>query len=112
MIVVYFESEAEFCEEMIRDANKIDWNVVRLTFLQKTTGLGMFRHLYLIGTYSIEGQIVKLDRYFGELTGTDQERDASVFQAATLAHTLVSEVCSEHKLEVRPGMLKVEAVSE
>ncbi len=105
MITVSFQSEGEFSEEIARDAENIDRKIVRLTYLQQASKVGLSRLFYLIGSYSVDDQIVMLKRYYGELMG-DDEKDADVMQAAALAHTSIAAQCQQHELEVRPGMLK------
>lgn len=105
MITVSFQSETEFSEEIALDADSIDRRIVRLTYFQEHSKVGLSRLFYLVGSYSIQGQIVMLRRYYGELTG-DDEKDADVMQAAALAHTSISAQCQRHDLAVRPGMLK------
>lgn len=105
MITVSFQSENEFYEEMTRDAENIDRKIVRLTYLQESSKVGLSRLFYLIGSYSVDDQIVMLRRYYGELVG-DDEKDAGVMQAAALVHTSISAQCQRCGLEVRPGMVK------
>lgn len=109
MITVKFQSEHEFLEEIVKDADLIERGIVRLTYLQKPTPASPFRQLYLIGTFSVGlqlppcSQIVRLDRYYGELTG-DPTYDKPVYEAAAAGHGAISSVCKENDLEIRPGI--------
>lgn len=122
MIAVCFQSEQEFIDEIERDAGKIerdagekgetdgiDRNIVRLTSVQEPSGLGLVQRLFLVGSYSTAGQMVRLKRYYGELLG-DRERDAELVKQSISAYDAISARCSKSSLELRSGVL--ESISE
>ncbi len=114
MYTVNFQYENEFAQEMQLDKGKIDRGIVRLTYLQETTKRSPLRLLYLVCTYTVNDQLVKLRRYFGELSGMDQEttRDSAIIQDGMIAYNLIKAKCMELDLEVRSGILAADSSSD
>ncbi len=100
---VTFNHTDEFLEELQKDRAMIDRGIVRVTnqFVHSATSPIRFAHA--VATYSVDGQVVKLDRYCGELWGIERE-DAKTKAELEATQELVRKACDG--LEVRAGILE------
>lgn len=106
-MIVKFNSTEEFCEELRKDAFKVDRGIVRVTNLFRVSGLSpSIRHLIVVATYSAEGQVVKLERYCGDIWGINKEADDKVLSKAQAFHDFIISTCQELCLELRAGTLE------
>jgi len=107
MITVNYNSPEEFCEEMEADKDAIDRRIVRVTFLREASKLSPnIFHISVIASYSVDGQIVKLQRYCGDIWKMNQEQDDKVWGKANEIAKAITDKALALFLEVRPGSLE------
>lgn len=109
MPIVKFNSVDEFCEELEKDAVavEVDRNIVRLTNLFTLhSALPNVRHVKVLANYSVQGQIVRLEHYCGDLWGMKVEQDNEVLERAGNAQMTVKAACDRLFLELRAGSLE------
>jgi len=103
MKVKFYSTTEEFCAELEKDAiNLIDCQIVRCTNLYEASGLSPnIHHVTFFAAYSIDGEIVELKRYCGDIWGINKEADQKVQDSAAAQLKTVKETCKRLKLEVR-----------
>lgn len=105
---VRFNSPAEFEEELRKDPPKI---------LRLTKGFTQTNHLPLqnvsvIATFvNRAGELVKLDRYVGQILGTQSEIDSKTLAGADKIIYRMEQLAAELKIEIRAGLYE-ETVSQ
>jgi len=108
-MIVKFTSPEEFCQEIEKDANAkaIGRGIVRCTIRHATSRLSpMILHVDAIATYSVGGQIIKLDHYCGDIWQLNTDDDKKVFDKAKACLSSVEEKCKALDLQVRSGILE------
>lgn len=104
MATVKFNDVDEFCEELARDGP--DRDIVRLTYLFKTSRLSPnIRHVLVVATCTVQGQIVRLERYVGDVWGLSAT-DEEVMEKALQTKNRLHERCKKLNLNVRAGVLE------
>lgn len=79
MATVKFNDIEEFCAEMEKDASDIERRIVRTTTMTRTSSLSPnIRHIIALATYSVDGQVIRLESYCGDLWGVNQDQDKQV----------------------------------
>lgn len=109
MPIVKFNNVDEFCEELEKDAAAVavDRNIVRLTNLFTISSpLPNVRHVKVLANYSVQGQIVRLEHYCGDLWGMNNDQDNKVLERAGNAQMTVKAACDRLFLELRAGALE------
>jgi hypothetical protein len=109
-MLVKFNDISEYCEELKKEKDHIDRNIVRLTNQMGPTALSpSIRNLSVISTYancfSYPTTIVRLEHYCGQLWGMENQ-DTSIREAAEKAINQIEAVCKELGLEVRAGVIE------
>ena len=106
MPLVTFNVEDEFCEEMIKDASRIDCYIVRVTNLFRQSSISSnIKHVLVVATYSVDGQVVRLERYCGDFLGVHGEQDDKTLDKAQKTQEAVKVACEKCALELRAGIL-------
>lgn len=104
---VKFNAVEEFCAEMERDKSDIDRRIVRLTHLFQDSRLSPnIQHVLAVATYSVKGQVVRLERYCGDVWRINDEADKKVLDRAEAVHKAIKEACQRLELKVRAGILE------
>jgi len=104
---VRFTEPEEFCEELERDKWDIDRGIVRRTIRYKPLEkVPSVHHVIAVASYSVRGQIVKLECYCGDVWGLRSERDQEVINRAREHLQKVEDACQRLNLEVRAGSLE------
>jgi hypothetical protein len=104
---VRFNQTKEFCEELKKDADKVDRGIVRCSNLFENAKISPnIRYVTFVATYSIQGQIVELRDYCGDIWRMEQERDQKVYDKAKECYEAVEKTCDRLKLEIRGGCLE------
>jgi len=104
---VKFTEPEEFCEELERDRGDIDRGIVRCTIRYKPLEkIPYVYHVIAVASYSVGGQIVKLERHCGEIWGLRPEEDQKAVDRAQEHLKRVEETCRRLNLEVRAGSLE------
>lgn len=104
---VKFNMVTEFAEEIKKDAEHIDRNIVRVTQSFKQSELSpKIKLVYFIGTYSVDGQVVKLERYCGDVWGVSEDADKVVLDKADMAMGDVEKLCKALGIDCRAGILE------
>jgi predicted ATPase len=106
MPLVKFNSQDEFCDEMAKDAGKIDRSIVRVTNLFRQSTLSpMIKHVLVVATYSVDGQVVHLERYCGDIWSLNNKQDKNTLDKAEKTQEAVKKACDDCGLELRAGIL-------
>lgn len=106
-MIIKFNDTGEFIEELKAESviRPVDTHaVLRLTNEQRTTpSLPGVSNLSVIATFkNHEGDIIRLERYVGELWGLD--RDDKLYEKVQEIHKLMTDVCRDLNIEVRAGV--------
>jgi len=105
--IVKFNMEGEFAEELEKDAALVERRIVRLTNLFRTSSISPnIRDVLVLATYSVQGQVVRLERYCGDVWGINDQEDNKVLERAAKAQEMVKEACERLGLELRAGSLE------
>lgn len=104
---VLFNRVNEFCMELKKDSPKIDRSIVRATVRYKISTISPnIQHVFAMATYSVEGQVVELDHYCGDIWGINDTADQKVLDIAK-AHLLkVEDTVKTFGCEIRSGHLE------
>ena len=104
---VTFNQVKEFIAELYKDEGKVERNLVRCTKLFEASRLSPnIRHVSVFSTYSVDGQVITLTRYCGDIWGINEERDAEVIAKADQLLMTIEASCKRLGLETRAGMLE------
>lgn len=106
--VVKFNSPAEFVEELKADAEKVDRGIVRVTQQFASSNLSPnVRSASIVATARIGDQIIRLDRYCGDLWGMDSA-DEAVQRKLSDVMMFIDNAVTSFGLTVRPGVIEPE----
>jgi hypothetical protein len=106
-VTVMFNSVEEFIAELEKDAAKVDRQIVRITNLSEGTNISPnIQHVSVFATYTVEGQIIILKRYCGDIWRLGQQRDKEVLAKAKEHLKTIEEACRRLKLEARAGAIQ------
>lgn len=107
-MIIKFNYQYEFIEELKKV--KLEQPLVRLTNLQRhSEKIAPLRSLFIVSTAkTVNGDIVKLERYCGQLWGIEQEvkEDKKAWEQAESIHSQIKKACEALKLEVRAGIFE------
>ncbi len=105
MTIIKFNFQDEYINELKKA--KLEQPIVRLTNLQRhSEKIAPLRSLFVVSTAkAANGDIIKLERYCGQLWGIEKE-DERAWQKAAGIHSDIQEACLALKLEVRAGILE------
>ena len=107
MVTVKFNSLAKFCQEMEADKDAIERRIVRITWLREGSKLSPnISHISVLSPYTVQGQIVKLVRYCGDIWRINQEGDDKVWAKAEEISKGITDKAKALQLEVRSGSLE------
>lgn len=102
--MVRFNDNGEFIENLTKDRESVDRRIVRVTTLyRQSTFAASIRHLTVVATTRISGELVRLEVYCGDLWGLGKDKPI-LDKAEALQHILTNR-CAELGLEVRSGLL-------
>ena len=115
-MIVRLNQVEEFCDELRREEGNIERRIVRVTNLYTQSKMAIsIKHVQVIVTFLVcafahawppaEAQIVRLERYCGDIWGI-HEQDQPVLDRAASATKKIEEVCQELGLEIRPGIIE------
>ena len=83
----------------------IDRNIVRITNRFERPSISPnIHHVTVVATYSVAGQVVRLECYCGDIWGTDE--DDPVLGKAGKVQMDIQEACDRNLIEVRAGLLE------
>ncbi len=106
---VHFTSPSEFCAEITADKDKIDRNIVRSTIRWEASKMSSsIQHVYAVASYSVEGQLVELVRYCGDVWGISTGKDHEVIELSRKYLKLIDDTCKGLKIDYRAGLLQEE----
>lgn len=107
-VTVLFNQVEEFTAELEKDAGKVERGIVRLTKIFEGTKISPnIHHVSVFSTYTVEGQLITLKRYCGDIWEMEQGRDEEeVIAKADGYIELIEEACKRLKLEVRAGAIQ------
>ncbi|MBA7586491.1 hypothetical protein ES708_28493 [subsurface metagenome] len=105
MALVMFNFQDEYINELKKA--KLEQPIVRLTNLQRPIEkIAPLRSLSVVSTAkAANGDIIKLERYCGQLWGIETDDEKS-WRLAASVHSDIQEACLALKLEVRAGVLE------
>ena len=107
MPTVKFTEVEEFLEELGKDAPQIDRRIVRTTFLFESSAISpKISHVLVIATYTIAGQIVRFERYCGDLWGLNETADQAIKDTGEKCQKEIEEACQRLGLERRAGVIE------
>ena len=101
--MIKFNSPSEFIEELQKDKELVERGIVRLTNLARDTQALPIRHLSVVATYKVKGEIVRLEKFCGQLWGHEPE-DSQAYGRAQGAHDTIKSACRAFGLEIRSGV--------
>lgn len=107
MLKVRFNMVDEFCEEMKKDKDIIDRKIIRVT--QSFTPSHMtpnIRIVEVLASYSVSGQIVRLEKRCGEFWGVNTKSDQDVIDKADEVMKIIKDKAAKAGLQVRAGVLE------
>jgi hypothetical protein len=109
MVKVHFTDPGEFCAEIEADKAKIERNIVRATVRwEPSKMLATIQHVAAVAYYSVDGQIVELYKYCGDVWGLSTGRDEEVVALAHKHMGMVQDTCKRLGIEYRAGTLTEE----
>ncbi len=101
--MVVFNVAEEFLTELEKDKDLVERKIVRLTNLyQQSTMTPVIRHLFVVATYKVSGEIVQCKHFCGDLWNIEQ--DEKTIQRSVAMQEKIEEACKRYGLEVRAGM--------
>lgn len=107
MSVVKFNDVEEFCAEIENDAPEIDRGIVRSTDMSRMSSVTPnIRHIFAMASYSVNGQIVILECYCGDVWGVKQDEDNKVYEKSEKIRQIVTKTCETLGLHKRAGILE------
>lgn len=111
MATVRFNDVEEWSEELRKDLP--DRGIVRLSYLFKPSRISPnIRHVLLVATHIVTRpggpphQLVRFEKYVGDLWGLNQERDKEVMGWGEELKANIEAVCRDLRLDVRAGMIE------
>lgn len=113
MAIVKFNDLEEWSDELRKDVP--DRAIVRLTYLFKTSRISPnIRHVLVVATHNVTRpggephQIVRFEKYVGDLWGLSQETDDKVIERGGQLHAKIEAICRDLQLDVRAGIVERE----
>lgn len=107
MPLTKFNVVEEFCAEIENDAPEIDRGIVRITGVDRRSSSFANTHsIYAVASYSVNGQIVILESYCGEVWGINKETDQKVYAREKEIRDAVAGTCDALGLKKRAGILE------
>jgi len=111
MAVVKYNEVDEYLEELKKDSdtNMVYGQIVRVSNLFTATKLSPnIHHVVVVSTYQSDNNIVRLEKYCGDVYRGDIPENDTVLQRAEEIQKKIKTACKELKLEVRGGVLEPE----
>ncbi len=109
MATVKFNNVDEFIEELNTEfgfnetASMPIFGIVRVTNQFVSTNVGPLQHLFVLATFKSGVDIVRLDRFVGDIW-KHEGQDKPVYERAEEVRQKIVQACAELKLEVRAGL--------
>ena len=101
--MIRFNVPEEFLAEVEKDKQGIASKIVRVTNLyRQSTVSPVIRHLFVVATYKVTGEIVRLDYHAGDLWRMEQDEHTRA--RAKEATQRIEEACATQGLELRAGL--------
>ncbi len=105
MPVIKFNNVQEFCDELGKQ--KPDRGIVRLTTQYTPSTISPdTQHVSVVATFSVEGEITRLEYYCGDFWGLKKESDEAVMGLAGSVQAAIEVACKTWGYEVRAGLLE------
>lgn len=108
MITVRFSDRDELMAELAKSKQEIDRGIVRVTNLLRPGRLTpTVRTMSVVVTAAVRGQLIRFERYMGQLWGQGfEDRDKIVADAGHKIVEKISAECAALGLDVRAGILE------
>lgn len=100
-MTIKFNSTDEYEEELVKNAPNVHGKILRITKRAQFTS--MSRRLFVTATHRVGDEIIRLDRYVGELVGS-KIPDAPVYRQADAIMNALENTAKKLGIEVRAGM--------
>lgn len=106
MAIVKFNVASEFTEELEKDRDQVDRHIVRVTRkFTHSKDISPLRYLSLVATAKVNGDIIRLEKYLGEVWGLESG-DQSTFTRADQVQKQLEGWLEMKGLTVRAGILE------
>lgn len=102
-MTVKFNATEEYVNELEKNAPVVHRKIVRVTKRAQITNMYPIQRMYVTATYVAEGDIIRLDRYVGDLQG-DKRTDDALYRKADAIINSIEKASKELGLEPRAGM--------
>lgn len=104
MAVVKFNSVEEFLEEVEKDRSNTHLKIVRLTNVWAAIpNLAPIRALSVVATAKVKEDIVRLDRYCGQIWNIGSQ-DEGTYKRAEAVRKQIEEAAKKLGIEIRAGV--------
>lgn len=100
-MTVKFNATEEYIEEMSNNVNQMPVKILRIT--KRARLIPNAERLFITATHRRNDEIIRLDRYVGELVGVKAD-DAPTYRKAEAIMNALEKIARELGLEVRAGM--------
>mgnify|MGYP001592156555 CR=1 FL=1 len=100
--MVRFNLVEEFLEELEKDKEIVERKIVRITSLFTQTKDFPIKHLSVVASYKVAGELVRLKVFCGQIW--ESEHDKEVIDKARQIRNRIEKTCQEFTLEVRAGI--------
>ncbi len=105
---ILFNQLEEFLDELAKDLSDpradIHRRMVRLTRRYIIGALSPnIRHVFVDASYQVNGQVITLEVYCGDLWGMTKGDDEEVYKQSDKFFEMVQEFCTAHGVEIRGG---------
>lgn len=100
-MIVKFNSTEEYIDELRKNASSIKNNILRITKRAQFTSIS--RRLFITATYIIGDEIIRLDRYVGDLVG-EKQADNALYRQADAIMNSIEKTAKELKIDSRAGL--------
>jgi len=100
-MTVRFNATDEYIDEMKKNVERMPVKILRIT--KRARLIPGAERMFITATHRIEDEIIRLDRYVGELRGAKMD-DAPTYRKAEAIMNSLEKTAKELGLEVRAGM--------
>ena len=104
---VRFNQPQEFCEELEKDHFQIERGIIRTTIRYEVSKMSPnIHHVFAVATYSVDNQVVEMEKYCGDIWRINQEQDDEVMARAKECLDTVENTAKSCGCEIRSGSLE------
>jgi len=100
-MTVKFNATEEYLEELTKNIDRMPVKILRIT--KRARLVPGAERMFITATHRLEDEIIRLDRYIGELVGIKAE-DAPTYRKADAVMNALEQKAKDLGLEVRAGM--------